>query len=111
MIFTTRLMRRITWALVLCSCLSVAQAPDSAAESLRLDRLTALAKLWAAVKYFHPFLAYRDDIDWDAALVKTIPKVNAAKTPADYSAALKGMPPNPPLGVVIWNVLPFSGKE
>jgi C-terminal processing protease CtpA/Prc len=91
MIFTTRLMRRITWALVLCSCLSVAQAPDSAAESLRLDRLTALAKLWAAVKYFHPFLAYRDDIDWDAALVKTIPRVNAAKTPADYSAAVKGM--------------------
>jgi hypothetical protein len=91
MIFTTRLMRSITWALVLCSCLSVAQAPDWAAEALRLDRLTALAKLWAAVEYFHPSLAYRDDIDWDAALVKAIPKVNAAKTPADYSAAVKGM--------------------
>jgi len=91
MIFTTRLMRSITWALVLCTCLSAAQAPDVAAESLRLDRLTALAKLWAAVKYFHPYLAYRDDIDWDTALVKAIPKVNAAKTPADYSAAVEGM--------------------
>jgi hypothetical protein len=34
------------------SLISVAQQP--AAESVRLDRLVGLAKLWAAVKYFHP---------------------------------------------------------
>ena len=76
--------------LVLSACLaSVAQQP--AAESVRLDRLVGLAKLWAAVKYFHPYLAYRDGIDWDAALIKTIPKVNAARTPEDYSAAIQNM--------------------
>ena len=91
MTFTTRLMRRITWALVFCCGVSVAQSPDSSQESLRRDRLVALAKLWAAVKYFHPYLAYRDDMDWDAALVKAIPKVNAAKNGADYSAAVAAM--------------------
>lgn len=76
--------------LILSTCLvGVAQQP--AAESARLDRLVGLAKLWAAVKYFHPYLAYRDDIDWDAALIKTIPKVNAARTPEEYSAAIQGM--------------------
>lgn len=40
----------------------------------RVDRLIALCRLWSAVKYFHPYLAYRQDIDWDAALVATIPQ-------------------------------------
>ena len=91
MMTTTRSPRRIAWALILSCGLSIAQSPDSSQESPRLDRLVAVAKLWAAVKYFHPYLAYRDDIDWDAALVKAIPKVNAAKSPADYSAAVAGM--------------------
>ena len=34
-------------------------------ETVRIERLAALGKLWAAVKYFHPWLAYQD-IDWDA---------------------------------------------
>ena len=46
-----------------------------------------MAKVWGTVKYFHPYLAYRD-IDWDKALIETIPKVNAAKTPQDYQAAI-----------------------
>ena len=53
--------------------------------------MVALAKLWAAVKYFHPYLAYRDNIDWDGALVRTIPKVDAARNGAEYSAAVEGM--------------------
>ena len=63
-----------------------------------------MAKLWAAVKYFHPYLAYRSDIDWDQALVQTIPKVNAAHDATDYSAAVEFMlkqlndPSNPGLG-------------
>ena len=42
------------------------------------------------VKYFHPYLAYRE-IDWDKALVEAIPKVNAARTPEDYQNALNQM--------------------
>lgn len=66
-------------------------AQQSSADSNRIDRLVALAKLWAAVKYFHPYLAYRSDIDWDQALVQTIPKVNAAHDSKDYSAAIEFM--------------------
>ncbi|MGA7382273.1 MAG: S41 family peptidase, partial [Terriglobales bacterium] len=57
----------------------------------RIDRLVALAKLWAAVKYFHPYLAYRDNIDWDGALVRTIPKVDAARNGEEYATAVEGM--------------------
>jgi C-terminal processing protease CtpA/Prc len=57
------------------------------AEQLRIARLAGLGRLWGVVKFFHPTLAYRD-IDWDAALVVAIPKVNAAKSAQEYSAAL-----------------------
>lgn len=43
------------------------------------ERLTGLAKVWGAVKYFHPSLAYKE-IDWDAALVRAIPRVKAARS-------------------------------
>src|ERR1017187_2510745 len=81
-------------AAVLCvvfSNLLLASAHETSSGSVRIDRLVALAKLWAAVKYFHPYLAYRDNLDWDGALVKAIPKVNAARNNADYSAAVEDM--------------------
>lgn len=74
-------------ASVLCQTL---QAQPSSAEDARIARLAGLAKVWGTVKYFHPFLAYRD-IDWDKALIETIPKVNAARTPQDYQTALNQM--------------------
>lgn len=60
------------------------------ADEARVQRLVGLAKVWGAVKYFHPFLAYRE-IDWDKALVEAIPKVQTAKTAQEYSAALNQM--------------------
>ena len=46
-------------------------------DSVRIERLAALGKLWGTIKYFHPYLAYKT-INWDSALVQAIPKVNAA---------------------------------
>ncbi len=67
------------------------QTPVSTAgEDARVERLARLAKVWGAVKYFHPYLAYRD-IDWDKALVETLPKVNSARTPQEYEAAVNQM--------------------
>lgn len=66
-----------------------AQRP-STQEDVRVARLVGLARVWGTVKYFHPFLAYRE-VDWDKALVDTIPKVNVTKTPADYQAAINQM--------------------
>lgn len=87
-------LRRLFVAPILAVILSTAPvvcAQQPSAESNRMDRLVALAKLWAAVKYFHPYLAYRSDIDWDQAIVQTIPKVNAAHDGKDYSAAIEFM--------------------
>src|SRR5215475_7871111 len=63
---------------------------QQSAEEGRIARLVGLAKVWSAVKYFHPFLAYHE-INWDKALVESIPKVNAAETPEEYSAAINAM--------------------
>ena len=59
-------------------------------EPAQTERLAGLARLWGAVKFFHPFLAYRD-IDWDGALIKAIPAVKAARTPTEYRTAINGM--------------------
>src|SRR6185503_7110914 len=59
-------------------------------DDARIARLAGLAKVWGTVKYFHPYLAYRE-IDWDKALVEAIPKVNAAKSAQDYEAAINQM--------------------
>ena len=75
--------------IVLCQ-IAQGQSSAPATEDPRISRLAGLAKVWGTVKYFHPFLAYRD-IDWDKALIETIPKVNAAKTPQDYQTALNQM--------------------
>ena len=56
-------------------------------DSVRIERLAGLGRLWGAIKYFHPYLADRD-IDWDAALVQTIPKVESAESTEDYRRAI-----------------------
>lgn len=66
------------------------QAAPQAADRARIERLAGLAKVWGAVKFFHPFLAYQE-IDWDKALVEVIPKINAAKTPQEYQAAINSL--------------------
>lgn len=82
-----------TTVLLLALCLTAqaqrtGQTPvRQSTDEARITRLVGLAKVWGTVKYFHPFLAYRD-IDWDKALVETIPKVEAAKTPREYQAAV-----------------------
>lgn len=59
-------------------------------EEKRIERLSGLARVWGAVKFFHPYPAYRE-IDWDKALIEAIPAVNAAKSPEEYAAAINSM--------------------
>ncbi|MBX7220473.1 MAG: hypothetical protein K1Y36_11050 [Blastocatellia bacterium] len=49
--------------------------------------LAELGRLWGAVKFFHPHLAYKN-IDWDDALIKAIPEVKAARNPQEFKQAL-----------------------
>ena len=59
-------------------------------DSLRIARLCGLCKLWGAIKYFHPYLAYKE-IDWDSALVQTIPKVSQSQSREDYQGAIDNL--------------------
>lgn len=54
------------------------------------DRLIQTAKLWIAVKYFHPSLV-SGNIDWDKALIDALPKIRSAQTQAEYAAAVRSM--------------------
>lgn len=56
-----------------------------------IERLARVAKLWGKVRYLHPYLAYREDLDWDAALVAALPKIREAKTTEEYRAAVSGL--------------------
>jgi C-terminal processing protease CtpA/Prc len=79
------------WAALFFPGAVLAQGPASPApEAQRLQRLRGLAELWGEVRYRHPTLA-SGDIDWDAALLAALPKVEAARSREDYARALQGM--------------------
>ena len=59
--------------------------------TLEAQRLVGLARVWGQVKYFHPALTHRSDIDWDSALVAAIPRVRTAQTSSEYGAAVQTM--------------------
>jgi C-terminal processing protease CtpA/Prc len=82
------------WALcllLLLNGLSVLGQQRPQEDRVRIERLVALCKLWSAVKFFHPYLAYRNDIDWDKALVEIIPQVDAARDGSEYANAVQHM--------------------
>jgi C-terminal processing protease CtpA/Prc len=85
-------MRRIRLtALLLVITLGVATTfAQEGPRPLLTERLAGLGRVWGAVKFFHPFLAYKA-IDWDGALVHAIPKVKAARTPEEYRASIDSM--------------------
>lgn len=81
----------IAWALLLSTRPALAEESASGvSEPLRLQRLKGLAELWGEVRYRHPTVASRD-IDWDAALLAALPKVEAARSREDYAQALQQM--------------------
>jgi C-terminal processing protease CtpA/Prc len=87
---THKILALFLCCLLFCQISQAQTQTPSSAEDVRVARLAGLAKVWGAVKYFHPYLAYRE-IDWDKALVETLPKVNGAKTSQEYQAAVNQM--------------------
>ena len=69
------------------------QAPSAlrAAPGPRLERLTQAGKLWGAVRYLHPWLAYKEGLGWDAALVAALPRIGEAGSREEYAAAVQEM--------------------
>jgi len=56
-------------------------------QDIRLNRLETLADLWGKVYLFHPAIV-TSNIDWNQALIRTIPRVEAAETPDDMAQAI-----------------------
>lgn len=83
-------MTKLLFAVSMLFILAAAIGISAQTEEKRIERLSGLAKIWGAVKFFHPFPAYRE-IDWDKALIAAIPKVNTAKSPEEYAAVINSM--------------------
>ena len=66
--------------------LIVAQTNPASQET---SRLAALARVWGHAKYFHPHLDGRAPIDWDSALIETIPLVRAARSTQEFRASIQ----------------------
>jgi len=90
------LLERCTMKVIIAAILAVfvlapvLAADEGALDSVHVERLVALGRLWAQAKYFHPYLAYRE-IDWDSALVQAIPLVLHSRGADDYAAAVRSM--------------------
>lgn len=80
----TRLLLAAAVVLVVASAPADAQSPEES------ERLSLLGQVWGFLKYFHPGVA-TGTINWDSALVATVPKVRAARTSAEYDATLRAL--------------------
>ena len=49
----------------------------------QINRLADAGKVWGYIKYYHPYLQYKD-ISWDSVFAATVPDILAAKSKADY---------------------------
>jgi C-terminal processing protease CtpA/Prc len=80
-------MQRLFFALVLLGGLTLA-LPSWAAPT-ETQRLTTLARVWGFLKYHHPGIA-QPHLNWDSALVATIPRVLAARSAQAVNDQLAG---------------------
>jgi hypothetical protein len=88
-------MLRYRYFIVLALVFSLSAKLGLAAEPMptddtRTDRIARLCKVWGTVRYLHPYLAYKD-IDWDAALIKALPKARAAKNTDEFAQIVQEM--------------------
>src|SRR5689334_6117468 len=75
----TKPMNRIRQAALF---LMLVSAPPAAAQSAEaIDRLAVLGKVWGFLKYNHPAVT-GTGVDWDSALVASVPRIQAARSTA-----------------------------
>jgi hypothetical protein len=86
---------------VVLGVLLAGASPRAADVADDATRLAALAKVWGLLKYFHPGVA-QGAIDWDAALVDEIPRIESTLAKNDFNEELlrfirsAGSPPRAP---------------
>jgi C-terminal processing protease CtpA/Prc len=78
-------------ALLLCAALACPAAAAEPPLAARTARLAKLCKIWGTVKFLHPWIWTRDNIDWDAALLQAQAKAGAATSDDEFAAAVNDM--------------------
>lgn len=76
----------------------------------RTEALTALGQLWGFLKYHHPYIA-AGNVNWDAALMRVLPKVLAARTTSEWQAAMEKWVDALPVPDSCKGCLPYTVKE
>jgi C-terminal processing protease CtpA/Prc len=85
-------MKVATILLALLACPVVPATPQSVPDPpATIRRLEGLARVWGYAKYFHPALDANAEIDWDAALLASIPLVRQATNSEEYARAINVM--------------------
>lgn len=84
-------MKHILMLILVCSCLfyrlpaqTVSLNPEQA------QRLVQLSKLYGHIKYFHPYLAYRN-INWDSAFAAAAPRLIDAGSEQEQARVIQQM--------------------
>ena len=80
--------------LSVCTLLALSTATAHAqagTDSAATARLATLARVWGFAKFFHPNLDGRSQIDWDAALVRAIPRVRNASSEGQFRVAVDSL--------------------
>jgi C-terminal processing protease CtpA/Prc len=80
---------RFFYLVLLCTSVVFSSAQESYTKE-QIHRLADAGKLYGYVKYFHPYLQYKN-INWDSAFVAAVPKILAAKNKTDYAVSLKNL--------------------
>ncbi len=73
--------------LFILSSFSFAQQPLT---SIQINRLADAGKVSGYIKYFHPFLQYKN-INWDSAFAANVEGIINSKTKEEYAAVMRNM--------------------
>ena len=88
--------------------LVIAGVPACADETTTA-RLATIARVWGAVRYAHPYLGYRDDLDWDAAGVEAAERARGSESLETIVGAMLATLGDPMTRVVSEGRLASSG--
>src|SRR5688500_4440004 len=56
----------------------------------QINRLADAGKVWGYLKYYHPYLQYKN-INWDSAFSTSVPKILEARNNKEYEISLKNL--------------------
>jgi C-terminal processing protease CtpA/Prc len=87
---SVRFTRKRALCALLVACVTFGTMSPLRAAPSADERLLSLAQLWGDIRYFDPWLAYRN-VDWDAAALAAIPEVANASSNEAFASAVQHM--------------------